>query len=102
MDKIDMMDRFSLGSRFMAEAKFIPASEAAERLGLALNTVKRRIDAGILAGYKDPITQRYQVSARAVADLLELRVALRRSASLPGAARPRADYLAPSVAAKRR
>jgi len=85
----------------MAE-QFISASEAAERLDLALNTVKRRVDAGILRGYKDPITQRYEVSLRAVQDLLELRAALRRSASLPGSAQPRRDYVSRTVAATRR
>lgn len=82
--------------------QFIPASEAAERLDLSLNTVKRRVDAGILRGYKDPITQRYEVNLRAVEELLQLREALRRSASLPGSARPRRDYISGSVAARRR
>jgi len=85
----------------MAE-QFISAAEAAERLDLALNTVKRRVEAGILRGYKDPITQRYEVNLRAVEELLQLREALRRSASLPGAARPRHEYVTTSVASKRR
>lgn len=79
---------------------FIPASDAAEQLGLSLNTVKRRVDAGILAGYKDPITLRYVVRSRAVAELLKLRAALQRSASLPGAVRPR-SHQAEAVAQRR-
>lgn len=83
--------------------EFISASEAAEFLDVSLNTVKRRVDARIIRGYKDPITQRYEVSRRAVEDLLELRAALRRSALLPGATKPRAEYLfRPAATASRR
>lgn len=81
--------------RAKADTTFVSARTAAARLGLSAATVRRRVDAGILAGRRDPATGRYQVRARAIADLLELRAALRRSAALPGAAAPRASYLRP-------
>jgi len=100
VDNIDTLD--TGGYRVRMGDEFISANEAADRLELALNTVKRRIDGGILRGYKDPITHHYVVSRRAVDELLEQRAALRRSALLAGATRPRREYVSPAVAAKRR
>jgi len=74
------------------EARFIPVAEAAERLGLSVNTVKRRVDAGILRGYQDPINGYYSVAERSVEDLLRVRQALQRSAALPGAEPPRKEW----------
>lgn len=84
------------------QASFISAAKAASRLGISLNTVKRRVDARILAGYKDPVNGRYEVSDKAVEDALELRAALRRSAMLPGAARLRRERIARPLAVQRR
>ncbi len=81
---------------------FMPAAEAAGRLGISLNTVKRRVQARILAGYRDPVNSRYQVSEKAVEDALELRAALRRSAMLPGATPLRKERIARPVAVQRR
>lgn len=76
----------------MPKPQFISVRAAAAQLGLSVTTVRRRIAAGIMAGRRDPRPGRYQVRASAVADLLELRAALRRSAALPGAVGPREDY----------
>ena len=73
-------------------ARFIPAAEAADQLGLSVNTVKRRVDARILRGYKDPHSGYYLVDERSVRELLDLRQALERSASLPGAGRLRKEW----------
>lgn len=85
-----------------AQDRFIAASEAAARLGLSLNTVKRRVDRQILAGYKDPVNGYYYVSERSVRRALELREALQRSALLPGAAKPRKEWVSRPAAASRR
>lgn len=73
--------------------QFISVRAAAAQLGLSETTVRRRIEAGILAGRRDPRTGRWQVRASAVTDLLELRAALARSAALTGAVGPRAEYV---------
>lgn len=74
------------------EGRFIPVAEAADRLGLSVNTVKRRVDAGILRGYQDPINGYYSVAERSVEELLQLRQALQRSATLPGTRPPRKEW----------
>ena len=71
------------------EFRFIAVAEAAERLGLSVNTVKRRVDAGILRGYRDPVNGYYSVAEQSVDELLRVRQALQRSAALPGAQPPR-------------
>lgn len=76
--------------------------EAVEEAHRGRNTVKRRVDARILAGYKDPVNGRYEVSEKAVEDALELGAALRRSAMLPGAARLRRERIARPLAVQRR
>lgn len=74
------------------EERFISAADAASKLDVSVNTVKRRVEAGILRGYQDPINNYYSVAEASVEDLLELRQALKRSAALPGAGRPRKDW----------
>lgn len=74
------------------EFRFIPVAEAAERLGLSVNTVKRRVDAGILRGYQDPVNGYYSVAEQSVDELLHVRQALQRSAALPGAQPPRKEW----------
>ena len=73
-----------------AAQKFIAASEAARHLGVSLNTVKRRVDAGLLAGFKDPDNGRYTVNASAVARALLTRARLERKAAI-APARPRRE-----------
>jgi len=74
------------------EERFISAADAAEKLEVSVNTVKRRVEAGILRGYQDPINNYYSVAEGSVEDLLELRQALKRSAALPGARPPRKEW----------
>lgn len=83
------------------EERFIPAAEAAEALGLSVNTVKRRVDAHILRGYKDPHNGYYSVDRQSVRELLDLRAALQRSASLPGAGRPRKEWASRPTTSRR-
>lgn len=58
------------------------AAEAAAALGLSKNSVIRRVRAGQLAGYEDPIDHRVRVTRRAVERLLSERESLRRAAQL--------------------
>jgi hypothetical protein len=83
------------------DVRFIPVSEAADRLGLSVNTIKRRVDAGILRGYRDPINGYYSVAEPSVEDLLQLRQALQRSAALPGAEAPRKEWTKRPVTSRR-
>jgi hypothetical protein len=71
------------------EEQFMPAAEAAAILELSLNTVKRRVEAGLLGGYKDAHSRYVFVSVSSVKETLATRAALRASAALPGAEPPR-------------
>lgn len=71
-------------------ADFVPASDAATSLDLSINTIKRRVASGLLAGYKDPQNGYVYVNVQSVQDTLHLRESLRASAALPGAEPPRA------------
>lgn len=68
------------------EIDFVPASDAAAALDVSINTVKRRVAAGLLAGYKDPQNGYVYVSRQSIQDTLHVRESLRASAVLPGAA----------------
>lgn len=58
------------------------AAEAADALSLSKNSIIRRVEAGRLAGYRDPVDERYYVSRAAVERLLRERESLRRAALL--------------------
>lgn len=77
---------------------FISVRAAAAQLGLSETTIRRRLAYGILDGRRNPRTGQWQVRARGVTYMLELRAALLRSAALPGAVGPRAEYLTPRKA----
>lgn len=62
------------------DPEFVSAAEAAKLLGLTKNSVIRRLEAGLLAGYRDPVDNQYRVARRAVDGLLEDRRALREAA----------------------
>lgn len=68
------------------EIDFVPASDAATALDVSVNTIKRRVAAGLLAGYKDPQNGYVYVSRQSIQDTLHLRETLRASAALPVAA----------------
>ena len=99
MDRLARIDKlacarqsFGMTRSSPREFRFIPVAEAAERLGLSVNTVKRRVDAGILRGYQDPVNGYYSVAEQSVDELLRVRQALQRSAALPGAQPPRKEW----------
>ncbi|MDE3111735.1 MAG: hypothetical protein KGK34_02210 [Chloroflexota bacterium] len=64
-----------------AEGPYVPAAVAAERLGLPVESIAKRVEAGIMPGRKDA-SGNYEVPERAITELLELRASLRRSAAL--------------------
>jgi len=67
-----------------SDTKYIPVSEAAERLGISRNSVIRRIKAGRLESYQDPDNGYHFVSERSVEATLRRLQALRAAAALPG------------------
>ena len=96
LDGIDKLARQAQISRMTTSRPqgehFISAADAAAKLDVSVNTVKRRVEAGILRGYQDPTNSYYSVAEGSVDDLLEVREALKRSAALPGARPPRKEW----------
>ncbi len=67
-----------------SDTKFIPISEAAQRLEISRNSVIRRVRARRLEGYQDPDNGYYYVSERSVEATLRRLKALRAAAALQG------------------
>jgi hypothetical protein len=67
-----------------ASRGFVPVAEAADRLGISRNSVKRRLAAGILRGYTDPSNGYQYVSEASLAELVQLLARVRAAALLPG------------------
>jgi hypothetical protein len=63
---------------------FLTVGEAATRLGMSANSVKRRLDAGILRGYRDPDNGYHYITVESVDRLADNRRRLREAALLPG------------------
>jgi DNA-binding transcriptional regulator LsrR (DeoR family) len=64
---------------------FIPVAEAAARLGMSRNSVKRRLQVGLLRGYVDDTNGYHYISVDSIERLLRHLDDLRASAILPGA-----------------
>lgn len=62
--------------------QFMTAAEAAHALSLSRQSIIRRVEAGRLAGYQDPVDGHYYVLRAAVDRLLSDRESLRRAAIL--------------------
>ncbi len=88
MNKMDRLDIFgyslTVTTAVSTPVEFVSVSEAAERLGISRNGVKRRLDVGLISGYADP-TNGYRYVSVASLDRLQRQLEeLQRVASLPG------------------
>ena len=65
-----------------SQENFLSVAEAANKLQLSRNTVKRRVESGHLQGYADPGSGFWYITAKSVQDLLREQTKLQRQATL--------------------
>jgi hypothetical protein len=79
----------------VSRPEFLTVGAAAQRLGMSANSVKRRLAAGVLRGYKASENGYHYVTAASVESLLLHRRQLQEAAMMPGRGQGDPDRWAP-------